>query len=115
VCLWFQKINQLERKYLISIILIPRFLHHTTPRYTTLHHTIPSSKPTFNDAIAHFNIGNLATIKIFMKLDMKPGAYRQVGLSLENVNRVKNSLKQDADNDHRRVLFVFSVFLLFYL
>ena len=48
------------------------------------------------DAIAHFNVGNSATIRIYKELGMKPGDFTIAGCSVDNVERVKNSKRQSS-------------------
>ena len=43
------------------------------------------------DAVAHFNIGNLATLKVFEFLGIEPGTYTKLGCSNLNQDRVKNA------------------------
>ena len=49
------------------------------------------------DAIAHFNIGNSATIKIYGELGMEPGNYTVAGCSDSNVERVNNAERLNSD------------------
>ena len=58
------------------------------------------------DAIAHFNVGNIATIKIFEELGMEPGTFTLAGCSDDNVERVKNAqrLSSEVQKTHRRIL-----------
>ena len=42
------------------------------------------------DALAHFNIGNLATMRIFKSLGIKRGTYTRLGCSALNKDRVEN-------------------------
>ena len=43
------------------------------------------------DAVAHFNIGNLATLRIFKSLGIEPGIYTRLGCSASNKDRVENA------------------------
>ena len=43
------------------------------------------------DAVAHFNIGNLAALRIFKSLGIEPGIYTWLGCSASNKDRVENA------------------------
>lgn len=49
------------------------------------------------DAVAHFNIGNLATIQIMEKLGMDSGYYTVSGCSVGNTMRVSNAVRMSTE------------------
>ena len=49
------------------------------------------------DAVAHFNLGNVATLNISDELGMERGFYMTSGCRKENVNRIRNSVKKGSD------------------
>jgi len=50
------------------------------------------------DAVAHFNIGNLATLKVLELLGFEPGTYTKLGCSSLNQDRVTNAKRHTTDN-----------------
>ena len=62
---------------------------HRVPKHTYV------GQQTFEtgvfDAVAHFNIGNLATLRIFKSLGIEPGIYTRLGCSASNKDRVENA------------------------
>ena len=50
------------------------------------------------DAVAHFNIGGDATIKVLEALDMKPGALSCVGASRADYRRVSKANYKDKES-----------------
>ena len=47
------------------------------------------------DAVAHFNIGNLAILRIFISLGVEPGTYTRLGCSALNKDRVPNARRHN--------------------
>ena len=66
---------------------------HRVPKHTYV------GQQTFEtgvfDAVAHFNIGNLATLKIFKSLGIEPGSYTRLGCSALNKDRVENARRHN--------------------
>ena len=62
---------------------------HRVPKHTYV------GRQTFEtgvfNAVAHFNIGNLATLRIFKSLGIEPGTYTRLGCSAVNKDRVENA------------------------
>ena len=62
---------------------------HHVPKHTYV------GRQTFEtgvfNAVAHFNIGNLATLRIFKSLGIEPGIYTRLGCSASNKDRVENA------------------------
>jgi len=58
------------------------------------------------DAIAHFNMGNIATINIYRELGIEPGEYTTAGCSDGNGERVKNAarLSTEKRKTNRKIL-----------
>ena len=50
------------------------------------------------DAVAHFNIGNLATLLIFDKVNIERGYYTILGCITDNNCRIQNDKLQSIDN-----------------
>ena len=49
------------------------------------------------DAVAHFNLGNMATLNISDELGMEKGFYTTSGCQKENVTRIRNSVRKGSD------------------
>ena len=47
------------------------------------------------DAVAHFNIGNLAILRIFKSLGIEPGTYTRLGCSALNEDRIENARRHN--------------------
>ena len=47
------------------------------------------------DAVAHFNIRNLAALRIFKSLGIEPGTYTRLGWSALNKDRVENARRHN--------------------
>ena len=66
---------------------------HRVPKHTYV------GRQTFEtsvfDAVAHFNIGNLATMRIFKSLGIEPGSYTRLGCSALNKDRVENARRHN--------------------
>ena len=66
---------------------------HRVPKHTYV------GRQTFEtgvfDAVAHFNIGNLATLRIFKSLGIEPGSYTRLGCSALNKDRVENARRHN--------------------
>ena len=66
---------------------------HCVPKHTYV------GRQTFEtgvlDAVAHFNIGNLATLKIFKSLGIEPGSYTRLGCSALNKDRVEKGRRHN--------------------
>ena len=62
---------------------------HCVPKHTYV------GRQTFEtsvfDAVAHFNVGNLATLRILKSLGIEPGSYTRLGFSALNKDRVENA------------------------
>ena len=54
------------------------------------------------DDVAHFNIGNLATLLIFDKVKMERGYYTTLGCITENNCRLQNAERQSSDSAKTR-------------
>ena len=54
------------------------------------------------DAVAHFNIGNLATLLIFDKINIERGYYTTLGCITENNCRIQNAKRQSSDSAKTR-------------
>ena len=50
------------------------------------------------DAVAHFNIGNMATLLIYDKMGMERGFYTLKGCMNENTSRIKNANRKDKES-----------------
>ena len=58
------------------------------------------------DAVAHFNIGNTATILIYKAMNINPGYYTIVGCDEANSSRKQNALRKSSDiyKNRRRII-----------
>ena len=54
------------------------------------------------DAVAHFNIGNFATLLIFDKVNIERGYYTTLGCITENNCRIQNAKRQGSDSAKTR-------------
>ena len=66
---------------------------HRVPKHTYV------GQQTFEtgvfDAVSHFNIGNLATLRIFKSLGIEPGTYTRLGCSALKKDRVENTRRHN--------------------
>ena len=66
---------------------------HRVPKHTYV------GQQTFEtgvfDAVAHFNIGNLAILRIFKSFGIEPGAYTSLGCSALNKDSVENARRHN--------------------
>ena len=66
---------------------------HRVPKHTYV------GQQTFEtgvfDAVAHFNIGNLAILRIFKSFGIEPGAYIRLGCSALNKDSVENARRHN--------------------
>ena len=53
-------------------------------------------------AVAHFNIGNLATLLIFDKINIERGCYTTLGCITDNICRLQNAKLQSSDSAKTR-------------
>ncbi|XP_065641660.1 uncharacterized protein LOC136073639 [Hydra vulgaris] len=58
------------------------------------------------DAVAHFNIGNLATLKIYDKMQMERGSYTELGCKDKNRSRLKNASRKNGEKYRMRRKFL---------
>ena len=54
------------------------------------------------DDVAHFNIGNFATLLIFDKVNIERGYYTTLGCITENNCRIQNAKRQSSDSAKTR-------------
>ena len=58
------------------------------------------------DATAHFNIGNLAILMIYDKLDIARGYYATKGCIDDNCGRINNTCRKSSDEYQGRRKFI---------
>ena len=55
-----------------------------------------------NDAVSHFNIGNMATIQTYNHMSIIPGHYTTVGCIGNNTARMKNAFRKSSEKYRKR-------------
>ena len=55
-----------------------------------------------NDAVSHFNIGNMATLLIYDKLGLERGYWTEKGCYDNNIDRIKNSNRKSTESNRAR-------------
>ena len=75
---------------------------HSMERYGIGYPNLDLSDKQFEmgvlDAVAHFNIGNIATLLIHDKMGMERGFYTLKGCLNENTSRIKNANRKDKES-----------------
>ena len=94
-------------------VLLSRCLHGKTQNQNeAFNGTVWIPKQTFvklftfeigvNDAVSHFNIGNMATLLIYDKLGLERGYWTEKGSYDNNIDQIKNSNRKSTESNRAR-------------